>query len=72
MVSFFHLYKWAKGEELYSSKYSLLFWGVSIIFIFFEWWANQIGTLPQKNLETPHLINKRGDYFLKFIFMPLA
>ncbi len=33
MVSSFHLYRWAKGEELYTSKQSLLFWGVSIVFL---------------------------------------
>ncbi len=34
MVSAFHLNRWAKGEELSSSKESLLFWGVSIISFF--------------------------------------
>ncbi len=36
MVSSFHLYGWPKGEELYSSKWSLLFWGVSIILFYLE------------------------------------
>jgi hypothetical protein len=36
MVSSFHLYRWAKGEELYSSKWSLLFWGVSNVSFFWS------------------------------------
>ncbi len=31
MLFSFHLYRWAKGEELYTSKYNLLFWGASIV-----------------------------------------
>jgi hypothetical protein len=73
MVSSFHLYRWAKGEELYSSKQSLPFWGISIISFFLEWWANQISMLPKKKTwEALHLINRRGDYFPKFISLPLA
>ncbi len=35
MLSSFHLYRWAKGEEFYTSKYNLLFWRASIAsFIF--------------------------------------
>jgi hypothetical protein len=36
MVSSFHLYRWAKGEEPYTSKWSLflLFWGVFIVSFF--------------------------------------
>jgi hypothetical protein len=34
MLSFFHLYGWAKGEELYTSKENLLFWGACIAQIF--------------------------------------
>jgi hypothetical protein len=29
-------------------------------------------TKQKKPLEAPHLINRRGDYFLKFISLPLA
>ncbi len=59
----FHLYRWAKWEELYTSKLDLLFWGASIVSFFFEWCANQIGSLPKTNWtwEAPHLINRRGE-----------
>jgi hypothetical protein len=34
-LSSFHLYRWAKGEEFYTSKYNLLFWRASVVsFIF--------------------------------------
>ncbi len=29
MLSSFHLYRWAKGEDFYTSKYNLLFWKAS-------------------------------------------
>jgi hypothetical protein len=31
MLSSFHLYTWAKGEELYTSKQNLLLWGASTV-----------------------------------------
>jgi hypothetical protein len=34
MLLSFHLYRWANGEELYTSKENLLFWGASIISLF--------------------------------------
>jgi hypothetical protein len=34
ILSSFHLYSWAKREELYNSKQNLLFWGASIVSIF--------------------------------------
>ncbi len=40
----FHLCSWAQEEELYTSKWNLLFWGTSIVSFFWEQWANQIGT----------------------------
>ncbi len=43
MLSSLHLHRWAKGEELYTSKNNLLFWGASVV-SFFEWWADQIGS----------------------------
>ncbi len=36
MVSSFHLHRWAKGEDLYTSKQSLLFWEVSIVSFFWS------------------------------------
>jgi hypothetical protein len=31
LLSSIHLYRWAKGKELYTSKWNLLFWGASIV-----------------------------------------
>ncbi len=63
MLSSFHLYRWAKGEELKIPKYNLLCWGGSKVSFFSEWWANQIGLLQRKNWtwEAPCLTNKRGE-----------
>ncbi len=36
MLSSIHLHRWVKGEELYTSKQNLLFWGTSLVFFFFE------------------------------------
>ncbi len=43
MLWHFHLYRWAQGEELYTSKQNLLLWAASIVSFFWEQWANQIG-----------------------------
>jgi hypothetical protein len=65
MLSSFHLYRSAQGEELYTSnsiEHSIL-WNLHS-FIFLEWWANQIVSLPPKKNWTwkaPHLINRRGE-----------
>jgi hypothetical protein len=41
MLSSFHTsIMWAKGKELYTSKWNLLVWWASIVSDFFEWWAN--------------------------------
>jgi hypothetical protein len=73
MVSSFHLYRWVKGEELYSSNRAFRFVESPLFLFFLEWWANQIGMLPKKKTwEALHLINRRGDYFPKFISLPLA
>jgi hypothetical protein len=51
--------------------------GESPLFCFFGVMGLSIGTLPEKKKkwrtwEAPHLINRRGDYFPKFISLPLA
>jgi len=48
MLSSFHLYSWAKGEELCTSKYNFLGWGTWVVSILFEWWANQICLVAKK------------------------
>jgi hypothetical protein len=34
MLSFFHLYRWAKWEELYTSKNNLWIWGAYMVMRF--------------------------------------
>jgi hypothetical protein len=48
MVSSFHLYGWPKGKELYSSKYSLLFWRVFIISFFLSDGVIKLTRCPPK------------------------
>jgi len=43
MLSSFHLNGWAKGEELYTSKYNLVFWGAFIVFFFFCFFGGVMG-----------------------------
>jgi hypothetical protein len=51
MLSLFHLYRWAKGEELYEP--SIL--GSLHSFICFKWLVNQIGSLQNKSKKKKKL-----------------
>jgi hypothetical protein len=63
MLSSFHLYRWAKGEDFYTSKYNLLFWRASkISFNFSDGSIKLAHWNPKKSWtwKAHHLINRRG------------
>ncbi len=72
MLSSFHLHRWAKGKELYTSEQKLLFLGSLHSFIFFK----SVGPIKlarcrggKKTWEASHLINRRGEYVLRLLML---
>ncbi len=51
MLSSFHLYRWATGEELYTSKWNLLFWGAWVVSFFLSDEPIKLARCKRKKLK---------------------
>ncbi len=72
MVSSFHLYRWAKGKNCTVQNITFCFGEFPLFYFFWNDGPIKLARCPKKTWEAPHLINRRGDYFPKFISLPLA